>query len=49
MTKCPECKKEISQLSMDFHVGYEKNEKQFHYAICSCPGCDKFLGIISRP
>jgi|SRR5687768_6527312 len=39
MVKCPECKKEISNPQMEFHIGQEENGNQFNYAICSCPGC----------
>ncbi len=38
MVKCPECKKEISNPEMEFHIGRENTGNQFHYAVCSCPG-----------
>ena len=41
------CKKEISNPQMDFHIGQEDNGNQFHYAVCSCPGCKVCLGIMS--
>jgi len=43
MVKCPECKKEISNPQMEFHIGQEENGNQFNYAICSCPGCNVCL------
>lgn len=41
------CKKEISNLKMEFHIGQEDNGNKFHYAICSCPGCEVCLGIMT--
>ena len=46
MVKCPECKGEISNLQMDFHIGQEENGNKFHYTICSCPGCKICLGVM---
>lgn len=47
MVICPECRKEISNPQMDFHIGQEDNGNQFDYAVCSCPGCKVCLGILS--
>lgn len=47
MVKCQECKKEISDPKMEFHIGQEDNGNKFHYAICSCPGCEVCLGIMT--
>ena len=32
MVKCPECKKDISNPEMEFHIGRENIGNQFHYA-----------------
>jgi uncharacterized protein with PIN domain len=47
MVKCPECKKEISNPEMEFHIGRENTGNQFHYAVCSCPECKVCLGIMA--
>jgi len=48
MTKCPACKKEFSEPKMEFRIGTESNKNQFQYIICSCPGCDIYLGIFAK-
>jgi hypothetical protein len=49
MTICPACEKEFSAPKISFETGQKPGGPEFEYAICSCPNCDKCLGVIALP